>query len=78
MKSVQWEWECGRTDRQTDRETDRRTDRQTDRETDMPKLIVAFSNFTNAPNKCRFYVDIIDRQSKLTLGSITECCDGIN
>ena len=31
--------------------TDRRTDRQTDGRTDMSKLIVAFHNFANVPNK---------------------------
>jgi hypothetical protein len=32
-------------------QTDGRTDRQTDRLTDVKKLIIAFRNFANAPNK---------------------------
>ena len=31
--------------------TDRQIDRQTDGRTDMSKLIAAFHNFANAPNK---------------------------
>ena len=38
-------------DRLTDRQTDGWTDRQTDRQTNNTKLIVAFSNFMNAPKK---------------------------
>jgi hypothetical protein len=41
-KSVQWE------------PSSTRTDRQTDRQTDMTKLIVAFRNFANAPEKSNF------------------------
>ena len=31
-----------------------RMDRQTDRQKDMTKLVVAFRNFVNAPEKCAF------------------------
>ena len=37
------------TDRRTHKGAEIRTDRRLDRRTDMTKLIVAFRNFTNAP-----------------------------
>jgi len=44
-----------RQDRQPDgrkvRQTDRQTDKETSRQTKIMKLIVAFINFANAPNK---------------------------
>jgi len=34
----------------------RQADTETDKQTDMPKLVVAFHNFSNAPNKLRFII----------------------